>query len=50
MLLVMLRVKKMHMGMKQTRAITRNKGRIFSRCNNYEAFTAKGTESGTDLH
>jgi hypothetical protein len=44
MLLVMLRVKKMHMGMKQTRAITRNKGRIFSRCNKYEAFTFTGPD------
>ena len=32
MLLVMLRVKKMHIGMKQTRAITRNSGRMFSLC------------------
>jgi hypothetical protein len=31
MLLVMLRVKKMHMGMKQTNAITRNSGKMFSR-------------------
>jgi hypothetical protein len=30
MLLVMLRVKKMHMGMKHTSAITRNSGRMFS--------------------